>query len=160
MEQTATITAQEKREATSRATPAYDRGTIGGVYLITNTGLDMLIGKDRDTVREKIEQDKEHSPLDYRFFDDGKRAWAYWAVRDVGGEIKPFTFPNLAQYSLTSPQLYTKAVTYPHILAHAVGLLKQKPTTLWEKMMKPTTIILAIVAVVFVMGLMLMALQG
>ena len=160
MEQTATITVQGKKETTSRTTPAYDRGIIGDVYLITNTGLDMLIGKDRDEVREKIEQDKEHSPLAYRFFDDDKRAWAYWAVRDVDGKIKPLIFPDPEQYSLTSPQLYTKAVTYPHILAHAVGLLKRKPTTLWEKMMKPTTIILAIVAVVFVMGLMLMALQG
>ena len=133
---------------------------VSDVYLITNTGVLMLVGRDGDEVREYIEQDKAHTPLDYRFYDEDKRRWAYWAVRDPDGTIKPLTFPQSGQYNLTSLQLYTKAVTYPRILAHAVGLLKEKPATLWDKMLKPTTIIMAIVGIVFVMGLMLMALTG
>jgi Zn-dependent M28 family amino/carboxypeptidase len=152
-------TTRDNADVGTKTNQAYTKNTIASVWLITNTGIDMLIGRDGAEVREKIEQDNRNL-LDYRFFDDDKRAWAYWAFMDVDGTIKPFSFPSPDQYGLTSPQLYTKAVTYPHILAHAVGLLKAKPSTLWDRMMKPTTIILAIVGIVFVMGIMLMALQG
>ena len=154
------IAVQEKIEAQpDKAQQSLNRNTVANVYLKTNTGVIMLMGRDGDEVRKKIEEDKERA-LDYRFFDDDKRVWAYWAVRDGGGKITPPKFPDTTKYSLTSLQLYTKAVTYPHILAHAVGLLKEKPATLWDKMLKPTTIIMAIVGIVFVMGLMLMALTG
>jgi hypothetical protein len=159
MAQASTI--QEQIEQTPNKThQPYNKNIVTDVYLKTSTGVTMLIGRDSDEVREHIKHDDEHSPLDYQFFDDDNRKWAYWAVKDDGGTIRPPTFPSLDQYSLTSPQLYTKAVTYTHILSHAVGLLKEKPATMWDKMMKPTTIILAIVGIVFVMGLMLMALQG
>jgi hypothetical protein len=155
------ITARKKTDVMpEKVAQPYTKDVISGVYLITNTGLEESMGKNGDELKQAIENNKEYSPLDFRFFDDDNHRWAYWAVMDVDGKIRPHTFPSLGQYSLTSPQLYTKAVTYPRILAHAVGLLKEKPATLWDKMMKPTTIILAIVAVVFVMGLMLMALQG
>ena len=133
---------------------------VADVYVKTNTGVLMLVGKDGDAVRDFIEHDEKHTPLDYRFFDEDKKRWAYWAVREVDGTLRPLTFPDPAEYSLTSLVLYTKAVTYTRVLAHAVGLLKEKPATLWDKMLKPTTIIMAIVGIVFVMGLMLMALTG
>jgi hypothetical protein len=152
--------AQKTVEVRDRPKRTYDPNRVADVYLKTSTGVIILIGKDGDEVREHIEDDKNHSPLDYRFFDDDRKRWAYWAVKDDGGAITPPAFPAPLQYSLTSQQLYTKAVTYPHILAHAVGLLKEKPPTLWDKMLKPTTIIIAIVAIVFVMGLILMALTG
>jgi len=151
---------QKTSEVRDKAKQAYNPNMVADVYLKTNTGVVMLIGRDGDQIREYIEQDKDHSPLDYRFFDDDKKRWAYWAVKKGDGIIQPPTFPDPTQYSLTSLQLYTKAVTYSHILAHAVGLLKEKPATLWDKMLKPTTIIMAIVGIVFVMGLMLMALTG
>jgi hypothetical protein len=154
------ITVREQtNQAPEKTQQAHNRNTVANIYLKISTGVVMLMGRDGDDVRKKIEEDKEHS-LDYRFFDDDKKAWAYWAVRDAKGNITPPEFPDSSQYSLTSLQLYTKAVTYPHILAHAVGLLKEKPATLWDKMLKPTTIIMAIVGIVFVMGLMLMALTG
>jgi hypothetical protein len=156
-EVTATPGASEVR---GKAKPTYNPNTVADVYLKTNNGVTMLIRREGDEIREKIEHDTVHSPLDYRFFDDDKKRWAYWAVKNGDGTIRPPTFPNPNQYTLTSLQLYTKAVTYPHILAHAVGLLKDKPATLWDKMLKPTTIIIAIVGIVFVMGLMLMALTG
>lgn len=143
-----------------KAQQALNKDTVANVYLKTNTGVIMLMGKDGNEIREQIEADEKHNTLDYRFFDDDRKAWAYWAVKDGGGTIKPPIFPQPNEYSLTSLQLYTKAVTYPHILAHAVGLLKDKPLTLWDKMLKPTTILLAIVGIMFVMGLMLMALTG
>jgi hypothetical protein len=137
----------------------YDRNAVKDIYLKTTTGVVMLMGRDGDEVRSKIEQDKEHL-LDYRFFDDDRRAWAYWAVSDGNRTFKPPEFPDTRQYSLTSMQLFTKSVTYPHILAHAAGLLKGKPQTLWDRMLKPTTIITAIVIIIFIMGLMLVALTG
>lgn len=155
-----TVAIQEKIDSTpDKAQQTLNRNMVTDVYLITNTGVVMLMGRDGDEIRNKIEQDKDRV-LDYRFFDDDNRRWAYWAVRDGDNTIKPLTFPDPTKYSLTSSQLYTKAVAFVHILAHMVGLLKDKPPTLWDKMLKPTTIILAIVGIVFVMGLILMALTG
>jgi hypothetical protein len=142
------------------ARAAYNPNTVADVYLKTHFGVVMLTGKDANDIRDKIENDKAHSTLDYRFFDDDKRRWAYWAVKDGAGAITPPVFPDPLEYSLTAQQLYTKAVSYVHIFAHAIGLLKEKPKTLWDRMLKPTTIIMAIVGIVFVMGLMLLALQG
>lgn len=151
---------EQVAKAPVRVKQAYNKATMPDVYLKTSTGVVMLFGRDGEEIRQQIEHDKNHSILDYRFFDDDKRVWAYWAVRGDDGKIRPLSFPDPKEYSLTSLQLYAKAVTYTHIFAHAVGLLKEKPPTLWDKMLKPTTIIMAIVAIVFVMGLMLMALTG
>ena len=148
-----------RAEVPNKPKQVYNKNAVASVYLITSVGVTMLIGKDGDELRERIKQDKEHE-LDYRFFDDDKKAWAYWVIQDNDGGIKPPSFPSPREYTLTSLQLYTKAVTYSHILAHAVGLLKEKPSTLWDKMLKPTTIIMAIVGIMFVMGLMLLALTG
>jgi hypothetical protein len=137
-----------------------DPNMVADCYLKTPSGVLMLVGQDGDEMRKHIETGKDYSPLDYRFFDDDNKRWAYWAVRDAAGNIRPLTFPDPTEYSLTSLVLYTKAVTYTRVLAHAVGLLKEKPATMWDKMLKPTTIIMAIVGIVFVMGLMLMALTG
>jgi len=157
----AKVTATQKpAEVPSKTKRVYNPNTVTDVYLKTNSGVVMLIGRDGDEIRDKIEHDIEHSPLDYRFFDDDKKRWAYWAVKEGDNPIRPPTFPNPNKYSLTSLVLYTKAVTYTRVFAHAVGLLKEKPATLWDKMLKPTTIIMAIVGIVFVMGLMLMALTG
>lgn len=155
----ATAVREQTNQVPEKAKQAYNKNTVADVYLKTSIGVVMLMGRDGDEIRKKIEEDKEHS-LDYRFFDDDRKRWAYWAVRDGNGNISPPKFPDPTKYSLTSLQLYTKAVTYVHVFAHAVGLLKDKPATLWDKMLKPTTIIIAIVVIVFVMGLMLMALTG
>lgn len=148
----------EPKPSPQRVAPVYTANIITSVYLKTPTGVTMLMGRDADEVREKIEA--KGQTLDHKFFDDDKRTWAYWAVMDADGNISPPKFPDPSEYSLTSLQLYTKAVTYPRILAHAVGLLKQKMPTLWDKMLKPTTIILAIVGIIFIMALMAISMVG
>lgn len=131
------------------------------LYLITGQGLEILTGKEGDWVREKIKEDKDNAPLAYRHFDDDKRVWATWAVLDSDGEtIKPMSFPDPSEYGMTPPELYTKVATYPSIIAHAVGLLRKEKPSLWDRMMKPTTVIIAIVVIIFVMGMILMAAQG
>lgn len=131
------------------------------LYLITGQGLEILLGKEGDWVREKIKADKDNAPLAYRHFDDDKRVWATWAVLQPDGEsIKPMDFPDPSEYGMTPPELYTKVATYPSVLAHAVGLLRKEKLTFWDKMMKPTTIIIAIIIIIFVMGMILMAAQG
>ena len=131
------------------------------LYLITGQGLEILIGKEADWVREKIKNDTNNGLLSYRYYDDDKRVWATWAVLEPdGGTIKPMSFPNPSEYGMTPPELYTKVATYPSILAHAVGLLRKEKQSLWDRMMKPTTVIIAIVVIVFVMGMILMAAQG
>ena len=152
--------APEVAKVADKAHKAAHPGIVADIYLKTTSGVLMIAGADGDAIREYIEQDKEHSPLEYRFFDDDRKRWAYWAVRDDAGVIRPPAFPDPAAYSLTPLVLYTKAVTYVHIFAHAAGLLRAKPPTMWDRMLKPTTVIMAIVGIVFIMGLMLMALTG
>lgn len=106
------------KEAPAKVKATYNRNIVSDVYIITNTGLTMLVGKEGNQIRQKIEQ--AGKPLDYRFFDDDSKRWAYWAVKD-GDVIKPPNFPSVTEYSLTSSQLYTKAITYLHILTHAVS---------------------------------------
>jgi hypothetical protein len=132
---------------------------VRDIYLKTVLGVTMLMGRDADEVRATIEEDTKRA-LDYKFYDEDNKRWAYWAVLDSEGILKPPSFPELDQYSLTSLQLFTKAVSYAQIIARVVTKLKAKPPTLWDKMLKPTTIIVAIVGIVFVMGLMLVALAG
>lgn len=146
-----------RRPPRERVRPA----NLETVYLITGQGLEVLIGKDGDSVREKIKADKDNAPLAYRHFDDDRKVWATWAVLDADGEtIKPMSFPDAKEYGMTPPELYTKVATYPSILAHAVSLLRITKDTIWDRMMKPATVIIAIVVIVFVMGLILMAAQG
>ena len=131
------------------------------LYLITGQGLEILIGKEGDWVREKIKDDKKNGPLAYRYYDDDKRAWAIWAVLEVDGQsVKPMDFPAPSEYGMTPPELYTKVATYPSVLAHAVVLLSEVKQSLWDRMMKPTTVIIAIVVIVFVMGMIVIAARG
>lgn len=135
------------------------RDAITEVFLITDTGLYELGGQEAFDLAQMIEKDEIHSILEYRHYDDDKHTWAYWAVQD-GNAIKPMPFPDLQQYSTTSPQLYTKAVVFPQIVARIVTKLKEVPPTLWDKMLKPTTIITAIVIIVLIMMITLVALSG
>ena len=149
--------AQAQAPKQTRAVP--NPNLVADIYLITKAGVLMLTRADGEQIRNKIEQDTTHSPSTYRFYDDDKHKWAYWAVND-GDEIRPLTFPDIQQYSLTSSLLYTKAVTFSHTLAHAVGLLRQKPPTFWDKMLKPTTIIMAIIGCLVCAGILLLAAGG
>jgi hypothetical protein len=131
------------------------------LYLITGQGLEILIGKEGDWVREKIKEDKTNDRLAYRKYDDDKRVWATWAVLDADGQtIKPMSFPDPADYGMTPPELYTKVATYRRVLAHAVGLLRKGKQSLWDRMMKPTTIVMAIIGIVLVTGILMVAAQG
>lgn len=153
-------TKPEIKEAPARVAPTGLRGPVKEAFLITSDGLDEMVGGDALELEQKIKADKKHSASEYKHFDGDKHVWAYWAVADPKGDIMPLNFPGLLQYNLTAPQLYTKAVTYPRILAHAVGLLKDKTPSMWDKMMKPTTIIVAIVGIILVIALFMVAAQG
>lgn len=161
---TATVTrtlpkAKPKEQAVVRAVAT--RATTEILYLITEQYLEILIGAEGDWVREKIKKDKDNNPLVYRHYDDDKRVWATWAILQPDGEtIKPMNFPDPSEYGMTPPELYTKAATYKSILAHAVGRLRAEKQTLWDRMMKPTTVIIAIVAILMVLGIILIGAQG
>lgn len=129
------------------------------IYLITNLGIQQLAGDDANEVREQIIQ-AEDNLLAYRFYDDDRRAWAYWGVRDVNDTIKPLAFPNQDEYGMTSAELFSLTVTYPSVLARVIEIITRKEPSLWERMMKPATVISAIVLIVFVMMIMVVALQG
>lgn len=129
----------------------------GTLYLVTKGGLQILIGKDGEDVRQKL-MEKADS-LQYQFYDDDKHAWGYWAVQD-GQDLKPLVFPDPGSYGITSAELYSKTVTYPTLLAQVIVLINAKMPTLWEKLMKPTTVISAIVLIVLIMIIGVVAIQG
>jgi hypothetical protein len=148
------------KDVPARATPLGLRGPVKEAFLITSNGLDELVGSDALELEQKIHNDKEHSPLDYRHFDDDKHIWAYWAIEHPDESISPYNLPDLQQYSTTAPQLYTKAVVFPQIVARIVRKLKEVPPSLWDKMMKPATILLAIVGIILVIAIFMVAAQG
>jgi len=155
----AVVTRPQPKETPTKAAIPQIKDAVTEVYLITQAGLYELTGQEAFNLAQKIEQDDQHRLLDYRHYDDDKRTWAYWAVQDKDG-IKPLTFPELTQYTTKASQLYTKAVVFAQILARILRKLKEKPPTMWDKMMKPTTIIVAIVGIVLVVGLFMVAASG
>jgi len=155
----AVATETRVKETAAKIARPLVQDAVTEVYLITGAGLYELTGGEAFTLAQKIERDETHSLLDYRHYDEDKRTWAYWAVQDKGG-ITPLTFPELTQYTTRASQLYTKAVVFAQILARVLRKLKEKPQTMWDKMMKPTTIIVAIVAVVLAVGLFMVAASG
>lgn len=128
------------------------------VYVITTEGIQILIGKTGDAMREKIKT--QASPQDFQFYDDDKHIWAPWVVQDEGGTIKPLKFLAPEDYGLTSAELFAKTVTYPTVLAQVIGILTRKTPSLWDKLLKPTTVIGAIVLIVLIMIIGVVAMQG
>lgn len=153
------VKVEVKRQPTRTVQPRL-QGAVREAFLVTNDGLNELIGSDALELEQKIRGDKEHSPLDYRHFDDDKHVWAYWAVESSDGAISPYSLPDLQQYSTTAPQLYTKAVVFPQIVARIVRKLKEVPPNMWDKLMKPTTIIIAIIAILVIVAMFMVAAQG
>jgi hypothetical protein len=128
------------------------------VYVITTEGLQVLIGKNGDDIRAKIKE--KGNPPDYFFYDDEKHTWVPWAMLDDGGTVKPLKFLDPEKYGVTSAELYAKTVTYPTILAQVIEIITRKAPSLWDKLMKPTTVIGAIVLIVLIMIVGVVALQG
>lgn len=130
------------------------------VYFITKDGLDILMGDEGQTIREKIMAKAD--ALAYQQYDDDRKSWALWAVQDGqdGKDVRPLTFLSPDQYGITSAELYSKTVTYPSILSQVIVLINAKAPTLWERLMKPTTVIGAIVLIVLIMIIGVVAVQG
>jgi len=135
------------------------RRAINTVYVITTGGVEFLGGREADEVVAQIEA-PDTDPGYYRLYDDQRRKWAYIAVRNTHGQLEPLTFPNPEQYGTTSPELYAKAVTYANVLAQAIELITKSVASMWERIMKPTTIITAIVVVAFVIFILAVAMTG
>lgn len=130
------------------------------VYLITKDGLDILIGDAGQDIKEKVMAKAD--VLAYQHYDDDKKSWALWAVQDGtdGKDVRPLTFLAADKYGITSAELYSKTVTYPAILSQVIVLINAKAPTLWERLMKPTTVIGAIVLIVLIMIIGVVAVQG
>lgn len=131
---------------------------IETLHLITSSGLQLLVGPDGDEIRDKI--NAKGDPLDYQFYDDDRKHWATWAIQDAGGEIKPLKFLDPDNYGVTSSELYSWTVTYPIVLAQIIEIITRKPKSLWDKILKPTTLVTAIVLIILVMVIGVVALQG
>ena len=150
----------ETKKPPARPTPMGLQGPVKEAFLITNCGIDELIGNDALKLEEKINKDVNHTPFDYRRFDHNKHVWAYWAVENSEGIISPFALPDSKQYSTTSPQLYTKAVVFPQVVTRIARKLKEVPPSMWDKMMKPATILLTIFGILIVIAIFMVAAAG
>lgn len=127
------------------------------VYLITNSGLELLVGKDGDVTREKILE--KENVLDYQFYDDDKKTWGLWAVQD-GEDVKPLSFLPPEKYGVTSAELFSQTVTYPAVLAQVIEIITRKAQSIWDKLMKPATLITAIIFIIAIIAVVIVAIQG
>jgi len=132
---------------------------INTIYLIKTEGLAILKGKDGDEIKEKIENSGRDSRA-FKFYDEDSRKWVDVAMQTEKGDIEPLRFLEADDYGTTSSELYSKAVTYSNILAQCIEIINRKLPSFWERIMKPTTIVTAIVAVVFVMIIIAVAMLG
>ena len=135
------------------------RHDIDTVYCISNDGLDIYLGKDAHDLINDIEVPNTDRSY-YRFFDAERQKWIYISVKNSEAKLGPLTFPGPEKYGTTSSELYAKAVTYPTILAQCIELITKRAPTLWERIMKPTTIITAIVVVIFILFIMAVGMTG
>ena len=132
---------------------------IDTVYCISHDGLDIYLGNDAQDLVDQVEApDTDRSY--YRFFDAERQKWLYISVKDGQAAMEPLTFPSPEKYGTTSSELYAKAVTYPTVLAQCIELITKTAPTLWERIMKPTTIITAIVVVIFILFVMAVGMTG
>lgn len=132
---------------------------IDTVYLITTAGIEFLIGKDAEELIIKIEG-PDMNPSYYKFYDDERQRWVYLAVKNPHGQIEPLTFPNTEAYGTTSSELYAKGVTYPIVLSQAIEIISKSTPSIWERIMKPTTIITAIVVILFIVFVLAVGMTG
>jgi len=128
------------------------------LHLITTSGLELLLGDEGNDLREEIM--KKDDLLDYQFFDDDRKSWELWAVKDAGGSIKPLKFLAPDKYGMTSAELFSKTVTYPTILAQVIEKIRRKAPSGWDKFMKPATVVSAIVLIILILVIGVVALQG
>ena len=128
------------------------------LHLITTSGLELLLGDEGNDLREEIM--KKDDLLDYQFFDDDRKSWELWAVKDSGGDIKPLKFLAPDKYGMTSAELFSKTVTYPTILAQVIEKIRRKAPSGWDKFMKPATVVSAIVLIILILVIGVVALQG
>ena len=135
------------------------RRAIDTVYIVNRGGIDFLFGRDADEVIDKIEG-PEMDPAYYRFYDEDRHKWAYIAVKNADGMLEPLTFPEPENYGTTSSELYVMTVTFSNVLAHAIEIIRKATPTFWERIMKPTTVITAIVVIVFILFIMAVAMTG
>ena len=146
-------------EETGRLVKVKARHDIDTVYSISNDGLDIYLGKDANDLINDIEAPETDRSY-YRFFNAERQKWVYISVKTSETTLGPLTFPGPEKYGTTSSELYAKAVTYPTILAQCIELITKRKPTLWERIMKPTTIITAIVVVIFILFIMAVGMTG
>jgi len=133
------------------------KSIVDTVYLITNAGLEILIGPDAKELIQKIE---EGDRLPYTFYENGHPV--YGGIKD--SPIRPLTFPapgsEKDKYGITSPELYAKGVTYPEIVSRIIQLQTKTKPGLMDQIKKAMTLATPIVAMAFIIFIMAVALGG
>jgi len=130
---------------------------IEKVYLIINSGLEILIGRDASPVIEEIEKGNKQQ---YTFCEEGNSV--YLAIKN--SQIAPLVFPapgkEKENYGITSPELYAKGVTYAEIVSRIIQAQTKAESTLMDRIKKAMTLATPIVAMAFIIFIMAVALKG
>lgn len=132
---------------------------IDTVYLITNAGVEVLVGPDAEELIKEIEGGTNR--LAYTFYENGRRP-VYGGIKD--SPIRPLTFPDPGpekeKYGITSPELYAKGVTYAEIVSRIIQIQTKTKPGLMDQIKKAMTLATPIVALAFIIFIMAVALGG
>ena len=133
------------------------KSIVNTVYLITNAGVEILVGPD---AKEFIETIEKGDRLAYTFYENGRPV--YGGIKD--SPIRPLIFPEPGsekdKYGITSPELYAKGVTYAEIVSRIIQLQTKTKPGFMDQIKKAMTLATPIVAMAFIIFIMAVALGG
>lgn len=108
--------------------------------------------KDAGQALSEFEFYRKHKPVYFAIVSDNGK--------DGKTEYKPLTFPEPAKYGLTSPQLYTMAVTYRDAIKKFIELMIQRKPSLAAELKKIMVLAFPMTIIIFLIFVMVVALGG
>ena len=95
---------------------------------------------------------------EYEFFEKHKPV--YYAIQSSDGQYSPLIFPEPKDYGLTSPQLYTMAVTYRDAMKKFIEAIIKKKPSLASEVKKLMVLAFPIVIIAFLIFIMVVTMGG
>lgn len=103
-------------------------------------------------------QEKGGAISEFEFYE--KRRPVYYAIQSSDGAYSPLAFPEPKDYGLTSPQLYTMAVTYRDCIKKGIEQTLDKKPSLAGEIKKIMVLAFPIIIICFLIFVMVVAMGG
>jgi hypothetical protein len=133
---------------------------IKRVYVAAHSGVEVFDGKAAWPLIREIKEVADGDDTPFICYEDG--APVYVALR--ASPLRPLAFPDPGgdadQYGVTSVQMYGWTVTFPQTIAKIIELETRGKPSLLNDAKKIMTLALPIVAAIFVIFIMAVALGG